>query len=200
MLSLPTGYRRSAGLCFFVAIWLSAGCDHSSAPVSPNSAPTQNIVFDSGKGTEPQDQMTYAKYESQVTFSPSVDITVRSIRPTMWYCNGTSGYIAFIRGEHYEFLASEAGLVDGAGEMNPTFVDRRLDSLVTLRAGSKYLIVMEAWTTKSVGIWTTGARTTGSVGAGSYTVDYAHSDTADHLDRGAIAFQLLSSASSPPLN
>ena len=62
---------------------------------------------------------------------------------------------------------------------------------MTLVAGKTYRIVMEVWTTKSVGIYTTGARTSGVVGLGADSTLYARSDTADHLDRGAVAFQLL---------
>jgi hypothetical protein len=134
--------------------------------------------------------MTYAKYESEVAFTPQVDLVVGGIRPQIWYCNGSSGFLAFIRGEHYEWLAAEAGLVDGTGPLEPTFSSRHLDSPVTLKAGTKYLIVMEVWTTKSVGIYTTGDRSSAAIGAASYVVDYARSDTADHLDRGGVAFQL----------
>ena len=75
--------------------------------------------------------------------------------------------------------------------MTPTFSDRFLDTSVTLVAGKTYLIAMEVWTTKSVGIYTTGARTDGVLGSAEYRTHHARSDTADHLDRGAIAFQLL---------
>jgi len=135
--------------------------------------------------------MTYAKYESEIAFTPQVDVMVRGIRPQIWYCNGSSGFLAFIRSEHYEPLAAEAGLVDGTGPLQPTFLARHLDSPVTLKAGTKYLIVMEVWTTKSVGIYTTGNRSSTTIGAANYVVDYARSDTADHLDRGGIAFQLI---------
>ena len=55
----------------------------------------------------------------------------------------------------------------------------------------RYLIVMEVWTTKSVGIYTTGSRTTGTIGSGSYAVNYARSNSVDHADRGSIAFELV---------
>ena len=68
--------------------------------------------------------------------------------------------------------------------------DHRGDAAI-LKAGIKYVIVMEVWTSKSVGIYTTGSRTTGVIGSADYSVRRAHSDTADHLDRGAIALELL---------
>jgi len=167
------------------------GCDKSTAPAPSNSKPNLVVVFDSGRGTGQYDQMTYSKYESEVSIVPQANMAVRSIRPQMWYCNGSCGYLAFIRGEHYEFIASQAGFVDGTGAATPTFSDRFLDTPVELVAGKTYLIVMEVWTTKSVGIYTTGARTSGVVGSAEYSTHYGRSDTADHLDRGAIAFQLL---------
>ena len=181
-------YRLTLGAVFLP---LLLGCSHSDSPVSVSRETGSSVVFDSGLGNGPYDSMTYAKYESELEFTPTANITVRAIRPTIWYCNGSSGFLAFIRGEHYEFMASEAALVDGSGAMRPLFGDRKLETELTLEAGKKYRIVMEVWTTKSVGIWTTGSRTTGTIGSGNYTVSYAHSNTADHLDRGAIAFQLL---------
>ena len=172
----------------------STACDSHAPPsaVKRVDPPAPAIVFDTGRGTGQYDQMTYFKYESELALTPQVDVAVRGIRPQMYYCNGTSGFIAIIRDEHYQPLAVEAGLVDGDGQLTPTFSDRHLDPPLTLTAGKTYRIVMEVWTTKSVGIYTTGNRTAGTVaGVGEYVVSYARSDTADHQDRGAIAFELL---------
>jgi hypothetical protein len=182
-----------AGLVVLVACSL-AGCgrDRASKSASRTTDPAASaVVFDTGSGTGQYDQMTYAKYQSEMAITPEVDIPVRSIRPRLWYCNGSCGYLAFIRSENYEFIASQAGMMDGDMAIQTDFAERLLDPPMTLRAGKTYRIVMETWTTKSIGIYTTGARTTGAVGAARYTVLNAHSDTADHLDRGAVAFQLL---------
>lgn len=151
----------------------------------------ETIIFDSGRGTGQYDQMTYATYESRLRITPSSEMTVASIRPQMWFCNGSCGFTAFIMNEHSQPLGSEAGLVDGTGGMVPTFSDRQLDSTLVLRAGTTYEIRMTVWTTRSVGIYTTGQRSTGIVGNADYFATSAKSENTDHLDRGAIAFQLL---------
>jgi hypothetical protein len=135
--------------------------------------------------------MTYAEYKSEIALTLDSNISITGIRPQIWYCKGTSGFLAFIRDEHGRTLASEAGLVDGKGYLTPDFKDRHLDTAITLKADSTYLIIMTVWTTRSVGIFTTGDRTEGTVGHGAYQVNYGKSNTADHLARGGIAFQLL---------
>lgn len=173
-----------------------AGCGDSGSnnrltlrrPLAPTPRPLRAdslVVFDSGRGTGQYDAMTYLKYASTLVLTPQIDMTVSGIRPQIWYCNGASGFVAFIRGEHYEYLEAEAGLVDGTGYASPKFLDRHLDAPLTLKAGTQYLIEMEVWTTKSVGIYTTGSRTTGVVGSATYSVSAATTD------RGAIAFEMV---------
>lgn len=174
-----------------LTIFINCGNPMDSASTQRTAQSEKAIIFDSGLGTGQYDKMTYFEYESEIMLTPEVDITISGIRPQIWYCNGTSGFLAFIRDEHYQPVASEAGLVDGNGEMVPAFSDRHLDREVTLKADSSYLIVMSVWTTKSVGIFTTGSRTEGTVGPGQYDVHYGRSNTVDHLDRGGIAFQLI---------
>ena len=169
------------------------GCSESINQTSPNKTPQleKKVVFDSGRGTGQYDDMTYFKYESEIVFTPDIDIKVSAIRPQINYCNGTSGFIAHIRDIHPPPLVSEAGLVDGRGNMAPTFSDRQLDSVIVLKANTPYLVAMSVWTTKSAGIYATGSRTEGTTGHGRYTVRYARSNLVDLLDRGAIAFELL---------
>ncbi|HYR52235.1 MAG TPA: hypothetical protein VET83_06440 [Candidatus Dormibacteraeota bacterium] len=167
-----------------------AGCGNtgSNKPLT-SKLPEQTgspVVFDSGRGTGQFDAMTYAKYASSLVLTPQVDMIVRGIRPQIWYCNGASGFLAFIRDEHYGYLEAEAGLVDGTGGASPKFSDRQFDTPLTLKAGTHYLIEMEVWTTKSVGIYTTGSRTTGVVGSATYSVS-----TATASDRGAVAFEMI---------
>jgi len=143
-------------------------------------------VFDTGQGMGQYDEMTYAEYSSEIALTPSESLTVRAIRPEIWYSNGTSGFLAVIRDEHLGYLGAEAGMVDGSGNMTPLFSDRHLQAPIVLAAGQKYLLQMRVWTTMSVGIFTTGARTTGVVGRGTDAVD-----SATIVDRGAIACQML---------
>jgi hypothetical protein len=173
-----------ASIVISTAIFMGCG-DGAGSPT------TSSVVFDSGRGTGQYDKMTYAEYKSEIFFVPHIDMKISAIRPQIWYCNGSSGFLAFIRNEHYQPLASETGLVDGGGDMTPLFPNRRLEKDITLKADSTYIIVMSVWTTKSVGIYTTGDRCDGVAGAGHYMLKSAKSNTADHPERGGIAFQLL---------
>lgn len=179
-------------ITFAVFLTICVDCGNPVDPASTQRCAQleRATIFDSGLGTGQYDKMTYFEYESEIVLTPQTDMTVSGIRPQIWYCNGTSGFLALILDEHHQPVASEAGLVDGNGEMVPAFSDRRLDREVTLKADSSYLIVISVWTTKSVGIFTTGSRSEGTVGHGNYLVHYARTEYADHLDRGGIAFQL----------
>lgn len=181
---------RSIGVAFAI-ILISCSSPTISIPILPAEQAEQVVAFDSGVGTGQYDKMTYFEYKSEIAFTPDSDISITAIRPQIWYSNGTSGFLAIIRDEHWRPLASEAGLVDGKGYMTPAFSDRHLDNSYTLKADSTYLIIMSVWTTKSVGIYTTGNRTEGTVGNGTYQVRSGKSNTVDHLDRGGIAFQLI---------
>jgi len=175
-----------------------AGCDDNQsspklatpfATPPPPKIPTNVdslIVFSSGRGTGQYDTATYAKYSSSILLTPQTDMTVTGIRPQVWYNNGASGFLSFIRGAHYEYLEAEAGLADGTGYDTPKFLDRHLEEPLTLKAGTTYLIEMEVWTTKSIGIYTTGSRTSGVIGSANYSVQ-----SASMPDRGGIAFELV---------
>jgi hypothetical protein len=168
------------------------GCGRSSSPAAPQNAEpaAHSTLFDTGRGTGPYDKMTYYRYTSEIALTPAADITVGSIRPQIWYVNGTAGFMATVADSNGNLLASEAGMVDGSGDVSPAFDDRRMQPSMKLRAGLTYRIQMDTWTTGSVGIYTTGSRTTGIVGGGAFAVDYARSDLSDHLDRGAVACQI----------
>ena len=184
------GSETVGRLLCVVLLTLVVGCE-SSLDSSSQQQAGQTIIFDSGIGSGQYDRMTYLEYKSEIQLTPQVDLKISGIRPQMWYCNGSSGFLAFIRGIHYDVLASEAGLVDGNGDVAPKFSDRHFDSSVTLKAGTTYIVSMYVWTTKSVGIFTTGSRTEGLNARGKYTVNFSRSDTVDHIDRGGIAFQLV---------
>jgi hypothetical protein len=155
------------------------------------------VVFDSGRGSGPEDKQTYVKYHSEVLFISLADISISSIKPDMWYCNGTCGYIATIRDEYYGYLASQAGSIDANNTEDIHLPERNLDTLVQMNTGTSYRIILEAWSTQSVGIYTTGTRTTGTTGNADYSAVSAYSiiddfnHTIDHIDRGVVAFQLL---------
>jgi hypothetical protein len=75
---------------------------------------------------------------------------------------------------------------------------RYLDSVVSITTGKNYSIAIKVWGTKSVGILTTGDRTTGIKGSGSLTVILARAyglfgdvPSAEGTSRGAISFQLI---------
>jgi hypothetical protein len=144
--------------------------------------------------------MTYFKYSSGLVLIPREDMVVTAIRPQVFFCNGTSGFLAHVRDSMYQPLAAEAGLAEGTGFSSPKFLDRSLDEPVALQAGAKYYIIMDVWTTKSIGIYTTGSRGEGVVGSATYWTWWANSESADHLDRGAIAFELLTEPQSSATN
>jgi hypothetical protein len=178
-----------------------AGCHSTVNPMHKTGAEGDSeryVVFDSGRGTGQYDSMTYLRYVSEISFTPDGDILAEAIVPQINYCNGACGFVAWIRDANYRPIASEAGMVDGETPIPPLFPDRGLDAPAHLVAGSTYVIHIEVWTTKSVGIYTTGARTDGIVGAAHYAVLSAGNEcTSYFLDRGGIAFQLLGSRVRP---
>ena len=167
---------------------LVVSCEKIERPaVQPLSfAKPPTIVLQSGRGTGQYDQMTYAEYESSLQLTPRMPLSVTSLIPDVWFGNGTSGYLVHIRDEKYLPIAAEAGLVDGGGDMTPTFPDRQLDSPLVLQAGSSYTIVMKVWTTKSIGIYTTGTRLVDTDTLADYAVQ-----SSTIPERGAIAFKFL---------
>lgn len=171
--------------------WQADTGDATRTPPRPNKNGTsRTTVIESGHGTGQYDRMTYLKYSSTLTLVPRKDVLVESLIPDLWYCNGTCGFIAFIRTEFSQSIASEAGLIDG--DVNGVkFPARKLDQAVLLRAGTTYRVWMDVWTTKSIGIYTTGERTSDIAGTVDYKTETAHSDTWNHPDRGAIAFLML---------
>jgi hypothetical protein len=162
-----------------------------------NTAPTHQILFDSGQGTGPYDKMTYPEYESQVIFTSQDNLTIKSITPQINYCNGSCGYIVMVYDPNGQVLAYQTGLIDAKDQSNPSLAGRYLNTPLQLNAQVAYLISIKVWTTESVGIYTTGDRTKGVLGEGVYEVSYARSNLVfpngmppnDTLDRGGIAFQ-----------
>jgi len=160
------------------------------------NATIKAVVFDSGRGSGTEDKQTYAKYQSEILFTPQADMTVSSIKPDMWYCNGTCEYTATIRDEFQGYLASQTGRIYGNDTEDINLPARNLNSVVQMKTDTAYRIVLEASSTKSVGIYTTGDRITGTLGQAQFSVVYARSvidatHTVDHIDRGGISFQLL---------
>jgi hypothetical protein len=149
------------------------------------TANARAVALQSGRGTGPYDSMTYATYESSVRLTPRTSLNVASLVPDLWYSNGTSGYLVHVRDEFYQPLAAQAGLFD-SGDLSQAFADRSLDTPLELQAGVSYTIVMSVWTTKSIGIYTTGARTTDPDGLADYSVL-----SASVPERGAIGFKFL---------
>jgi hypothetical protein len=175
------------------------GCGSDAPKDEKNDAfeSTKTVVFDSGRGTGPYDYMTYAEYKSEILFTPQANMTVSSIRPDMSYCNGTCSYTATIQDESQSYLASLSGSITGDNIYGFDIPVQRLDSVVQMNAGTTYRILLDAWTTKSVGIYTTGSRTTGIIGQGIYSIVYGRSMLNGSImndfssDRGGISFQLL---------
>ena len=185
----------SVSMVLFVTVMLMlVGCGGDSA--KDESGP-QTIVFDSGHGSDPLNKMTYWKYQSEILFTPEANMSVSSIKPAMWYCSGICGYTATIQDESHGYLASQSGSIAGNNTEDVQLPIQYLDSVVQMNTGTTYRIILEAWTTKSVGIYTTGDRTTGISGQAHYSVEYARSivdaenHTVDMIDRGSISFQLL---------
>jgi hypothetical protein len=185
--------RVTLGLCVAM-VFVLVGCG-SDDRNDENAAKT--VVFDSGRGSGAENKQTYGKYHSEVLVMPLADVSISSIKPDMWYCNGTCGYIATIRDEYYGYLASQAGSIDGNNTEDIHLPVRNFDSVVHMNTGTSYRIILEAWSTQSAGIYTTGTRTTGTLGNADYSAVSAYSiiddanHTVDYIDRGVISFQLL---------
>jgi hypothetical protein len=181
---------RSLGYLVLLGLFLTTNCCmlkglNNRKSINDNQRRSIVTVFDSGRGTGPNDKMTYAEFESETSITPKSALTVTRIEPDVWYCNGTCGYIAFIRGKHYQYLASQAGSWDGNG-YSFSLPDRSLDSAVQMEANTQYLVVLRVWTTKSIGVYTTGNRT---IGVSGETV-FSTTNSSD-LSRGSISFRLV---------
>ncbi|OGO25917.1 MAG: hypothetical protein A2W33_08175 [Chloroflexi bacterium RBG_16_52_11] len=170
----------------------------ASLTACQSTTPAHTVLFDSGRGTGPYDTMTYSEYESLIAFTPQASLTVRSLNPQINYCNGSCGYIVYVHDQNDTPLAYQTGLIDTSDQANPPLPERYLNPQVRLNAGMEYLIFIKVWATESVGIYTTGARTTGATGEGKFKVIYARSDllfstipSNDTLDRGGVSFQLI---------
>lgn len=189
----------SMAMCVIIAgLFASAGCG-KDVPKHRKGVceDTKIVVFESGRGTGPYDYMTYAEYKSEILFTPGENMTITSIRPDMLYCNGTCSYTAVIQNEAHAPLASLSGGITGDNLYNVDLPVQCLDSVVEMHAGTPYRIVLDTWTTKSVGIYTAGTRTTGTIGQAAYSTVYAYSMLNGSImndftsDRGGISFQLL---------
>lgn len=173
---------------FLLLSLLVLNCAKLERPAVSRPSFTANdraLVVQSGRGSGLYDSMTYANYESSTRLTPRTSLNVTSLVPDMWFSNGTSGYLVHLRDEFYQPLAAQAGLFDG-GDLSQAFADRNLDTPLELQAGVSYTIVMSVWTTKSIGIYTTGSRTTDPDGLVDYSVL-----SASIPERGAIAFKFL---------
>jgi len=159
-----------------------------AAPVLPEVDP---LVFATGFGSGEYDQMTYLYYRSRMFFEPQADLTGRFLEPMANYCNGECYSLTYIRDAYWRLIAVQFGRrVDDDWRIRGLTAER-INGPVAFREGESYWMDMIVWTTKSIGIFTTGGRREGENGSGRYTVLRAYSNTADHLDRGAIAFWLM---------
>lgn len=175
---------------FLIGIVMSlVACQNATSP--------HKILFDSGQGTDSYDNMTYQEYESQVTFTTQESLTIKSINPQINYCNGSCGYIVMVTDSNGQVLAYQTGLIDVKDQSNPSFSKRYLNTPFQPITRVEYSISIKVWATESVGVYTTGDRTNGVLGDGSYKVIYAHSNLVfsngmpsnDTLSRGSVAFQ-----------
>jgi hypothetical protein len=181
---------RSFVYLALISLLLMAGCCILAKPksrkeINHNHRESIVIMFDSGRGTGSYDKMTYAEFKSTISITPKSALTVTRIEPDVWYCNGTCGYIASIRDKHYQPIASQAGCWDGDG-YSFSLPDRSLDSTIRMEANIQYVVVMKVWTTKSIGIYTTGSRTAGVAGEVMFSTT-----TSTVPSRGSIAFRLV---------
>jgi len=189
-------------VCIMLFVVLSACGQSPSKAATTTLIPPQtpNITFDSGRGSGQYDRMTYSDYESLTTFTPQADLNVQSIYPQIFYCNGSCGYIVCVSTEQNAGpLACQAGMLDANEQEDPSLPERYLDSQVKFKAETAYSIFIKVWATKSVGIYTTGNRTTGTTGDATFNINYARSGDLlsstppnDVLDRGGVSFQFVS--------
>jgi hypothetical protein len=171
----------------------SGGVPTPPAPVSSNwqippwAAPgerTENLttVFDTGQGIGPYDQMTYSHYESYTEIDPDRSFEISAIQPNIYFCNGTCFYVAEIW-DQGTFLGATSWQGTNAVNTRAAF-----KSKIRLSEGKTYGIRQRTWTTKSVGILTTGARTFDIIGRHAYRHTYA--SMMSPYDRGSISFKL----------
>ena len=159
---------------------------------------TRQILFDSGRGTGTNDNMTYSEFESLAIFTPQENLTIKSIYPQINYCNGSCGYIIQITDQNGQVLANQTGIIDAKDQSNPTLLERFLNNQLQLIAKNDYYFFIKVWSTESVGIYTTGDRISGITGTGNFKVEYARSSLLfsnmppnDNSDRGCVSFQLV---------
>jgi hypothetical protein len=142
--------------------------------------------------------MTYQEFESQTTFTPQENLTIKSIYPQINYCNGSCGYIVQLTDQNGQVLASQTGLIDAKDQGNPTLPERYLNNQAQLIAQTEYSVFIRVWSTESVGIYTTGNRTNGITGMGNFKVNDARfgllfidTPPTDISERGGVSFQFV---------
>jgi len=143
------------------------------------------IVFDSGRGNGPYDKMTYLNYYAEIMFTPTANMVIDAIDPDDYYCNGECYFNAVIYDNDNKKLAEADSSTTASGYLKGT-----LDKYIKLYKGKQYKIYQHAWTTKSVGIYTAGPDNPKYSDNGKYKINYAKSDTANHIKRGPVGFKL----------
>ncbi|MBU1974772.1 MAG: hypothetical protein KKG59_00035 [Nanoarchaeota archaeon] len=150
---------------------------------------SNDVVFDTGRGSGQYDRMTYLEYYSQIEFKPYRDMHVSEVYPYVYYCNGECTYSITINQlkNDYSWAISD-GSATGY-DSNDVFTVK-LSPDVILRAGEVYHISQNVKTTKSVGIYTAGGDDPNIQETGAYTIQAVLSrNSVDHTDRGPHAFK-----------
>lgn len=176
------------GMAFVFSIILF-GCAGNQIIEPPPTKQQVTELFNSPRGTGQFDRMTYFHYESLSQFDSDSTFTITDIVPDIWFCNGICFFSASVFDESGDIVAtfnSEGETTDLGGQFVSPFL---------LEANKTYRIYLHAWTTKSVGIFTTGANPWPCPDLGCLWTLSAFSSSnhsaVDHTDRGSIGFKFL---------
>jgi hypothetical protein len=144
-----------------------------------------DIIFASGRGLRDYDKMSYMDYESEFYFTPYFDMKINTIEPEIYSCLEECYLIV----EIYDEFGNK--LVEGfnKGKKKQDFTGTLFEDII-LRNGNKYRIHQHIWSTRLVGIYTSG-KGDKRKNNGEYEVIYAKSKYyVDYKNRGPISFKI----------
>lgn len=142
------------------------------------------VVFDTNMGYGQHDKMTYAEYNSTMKLTALEDVSIGQIVPSLWYCNGDCYFSASFQDLNGKQILAIAGNTFPVGGTLAMAMD--LAYKIKLKKGAKIKVVTRVWTTKSIGIHTSG-RQLAAKRSGNFLYELLSST---YPDRGGIGFQL----------
>ncbi|UCG61863.1 MAG: hypothetical protein JSV52_00820 [Candidatus Zixiibacteriota bacterium] len=167
-----------------VLVLLFGACLLSCADKPCCSDGEYGVFYASPLGTGQYDQMTYLHYWSEVNLKSGVEVKLMSITPKVFLCGGDCYFEIYLMNSDGDTMSRAVSIQEG------TDLEAYFEPNIKLDPDSWYMLNMHIWSTKSVGIYTSGL--TPDDRLDDFEVISARSDTwDDHYVRGSVAFKLL---------